>query len=214
MSGSKLPNSIAAMLAGLVGGGVTFLTVEPREGESVEDAIARTEAEHRETCQGCAEAYEAEQFEAKKKAHDAELNEARKAVATDGDTDIDIVTEQRRKLYAHQEAERDALARKQKAEEAQFLKGQKATERYEGKRPELGATYGEGSNSANPTRQPIGYMAFHVLPDGTAKAIPPSFNEDRNKVEEAMNEVEQHPIAQLLTSISGTSTEVRPVFGE
>lgn len=181
MSSSKqFPDAFASLLAGLLTGGKgTMLRVEPREGESIEDAIARTEAEHREVCQGCAEAYEAEQFEAKKKAHD----EAEKA--------------------ARREAKAARKASRQETD----------GDRYEGKRPELSAPYGAGENSA-PKRTPIGYMAFHVLPDGSAKAIPPSFNPDRTLVEAAMNEVEQHPIAMILSAVSGTSVEVRPVFAE
>lgn len=238
MSSSKqLPGAlIAALMASLAGGNGTprLIRIEPREGESIEDAIARHEAEHRETCQGCAEAYELEQFEAKKKAHesiekaarreakaarkasrqetdgDAELNEARKA--PDGDTDI--AKEQRIKMYAHHEHEREMLAKKQKAEEEQFLKGQQATERYEGMRPELGAPYGAGENSASSTRTPIGFMAFHVLADGTAQVIPQSFNASREEADKVLARVESHPITIILNAVSDTTTEIRPVFAE
>lgn len=234
MSSSKqFPDAFASLLAGLLTGGKgTMLRVEPREGESLEDAIARTEAEHREVCQGCAEAYELEQFEAKKKAHDsaekaarreakaarkasrqetdgdAELNEARKA--PDGDTDL--AKEQRIKMYAHHEHEREMLAKKQKAEEEQFLKGQQAEQRYEGMRPELSAPYGAGENGVK--RTPIGYMAFHVLPDGTARAIPPSFTESREEADEALARVASHPLTILLDLASESTTEIRPVFAE
>lgn len=215
MSGkNSLPPFFASMIAAALSSQGQVSVVEVREGESIEDAIARIQADHRETCQDCAEAHEAEQFEAKKKQHDEDQHAARKTVQA-GDTDI--VGEHRAKLRAHQQAERDALDAKHKAEYEQLAKSQQhhaPRERHTGKRPEMAAPYGTGANQAGNERKPIGYMAFHVSPDGNARAIPPSFNEDQGAVQEAMNMVESHPIAQLMSGLSGTHVEVRPVFGE
>lgn len=203
MSNKSLPPALAALMASFASGDVDFevTTVEVRKGESIEEAVART---HRESCEDCAAEHEA----AMKAEHATGAN----------DREAELVAKER--LAKQHASERENLDKQHKAQWKRLDEELNArpvtddrTARQEGMRPEMAMPYGAGENQATP-RKPIGYMVFHIHPDGTAKAVPPSFDESRKVVEEAMAEVNAHPIAMLMSGLSGTRTEIRPVFGE
>lgn len=59
---SKQMNELSALLAGLLGNpDVQFIQITPREGQSMDDAVAEAEAKHREECAGCAADHAIEQ---------------------------------------------------------------------------------------------------------------------------------------------------------
>lgn len=199
MPNSKLPPFLTSLIASL--GNATVVPLEIREGESVEAAIRRY---HDENCEDC---------KAKIKAS-AGTTDTDAAAGTDAakSTDRGVKDEMKEKLLAKHDDERREMAERHEKERA-ILAAHEPGNRYEGMRPEMAAPYGN-SEKAAPTRQPIGFMAFHVSEDGTARAIPQSFNEDSVAVEKLVEMVEGHPIALLLAAVSGSTTEVRPVYGE
>lgn len=199
------PFMITGLLSALmsISADATMLKVEPREGESLEDAIARTEAEHRAECAECRAEHEARQAQAS----NGEAKTASQDMAKG--TDPSLVGEMREKLYAKHKDELNLLDKKHAEERAQLSKNLGADTRQASASSAFSAPYGE-----QPKRNPLGYMAFAMNGD-KMEPISGSFDADREHVEKKLAEFNNAPSIKLLIAVGiMTPAEVRPVFAD
>jgi len=199
MLNRTLPPALLAMLAAtLASTDASVLPVELRDGESIEQAVARALAEHREECEECRQAHAAAQ-----------------AVSN---TKYEATPDQIREKVKHKQREELEALGKRHAAEREALGRELAEDSRTAEAKPFGAPYGEQAKGtdtvkAENTRKPIGYMAF-APHNGEMKAIPGSFAIERETVEAIAEAVESHPIAQVLTALGAGKASVRPVYGE
>jgi multidrug efflux pump subunit AcrA (membrane-fusion protein) len=212
--------TILSLLAALTGADVKtvrFLNITPKEGQSIEDAVAEAEAEHRKTCEGCAAAYAEAEQEALDRASKAkssgivEAMEARKQAegATAGERipaagAAAVVVGRVSLLLGATESTADKFI-------IQVPPGSSVT---------VGTDLFDTQAAAEePKRTPIGWMAFAMKGDKMTPILQ-SFSTDRSVVEKQLAQFDALPemvMMQRLAKFIGHSSigaEIRPVFGE